>query len=250
MSVATSEPVWSGIHASFDAVGATANPFDEERWLESCRARVQRFRQQCAEDTRPPLHDRPTVMPAVLATLAARGPLRVVDVGGGAGVSYLQAQQCAPGCAERWTVVERPSLCAPLAALHAGDARIAFQPALASAGACSLVLFASSLHYLQDWQGALAQAAGTGCTWMLLEEVPAVNVSTYATGQRYYDRRIPVWMLSHAELVEHLRALGFALRMHERYPSPVNGALREFPMDNFPPSHRVGYASTYLFTRA
>lgn len=256
MSVAATTPVWSGIHASFDDVEATANPFDESRWVEACRTRVQRFREQVAADERPPLHDRPTAAPAVIAAMAgtgaARRSLRVLDYGGGAGVSYLQVERSAPGCVASWAVLERAAICPALRALHAGDARIRFDSTLEACGAFDFALFGSSLHYLRDWRGALTQVAAhanNSCTWVLLEEVPAVGVATFATGQRYYDGRIPVWMLSHSELVEHMRSIGFALALNERYPSPVNGAIRELPMDNFPATHRVGYASTYLFAR-
>ncbi|MBM3484668.1 MAG: methyltransferase, TIGR04325 family [Alphaproteobacteria bacterium] len=244
----TSSPLWSGIHTSFAEVDSTDNPFDAERWESACRGRVERFRSSCLEGPLPPAHDRPTVLPALLAVMPG-GPVRVIDFGGGAGMSYLQAARSAPGRVASWTVVERPALCSRLSSLHGVDDPIRFVPSISAAGRADLAVFASSLHYAEDWRRPLAEVAAAGCGTVLLEEVPAVSVPSFATAQRYHEHRIAVWMIGLAELIETMQGLGFVLRLSERFASPIEGLASELPMENFPPTHRVGFASTFLFLR-
>jgi len=172
-------------------------------------------------------------------------PVKVLDFGGGMGVSYALTRASLLGVGSlQYHVVENPKLCEAGAALFANDARIHFHrdipPDLAGV---DVVYVNSVLQYIEDYRGLLRRLCALGPRFVLLARCSAGKVQTYATAQvTLPGKRIPYWFLGVDELVSILRESGYR---------PVFMARGGYPVlqPNFDEGHRIGSASNLLFAR-
>jgi len=238
-------PLWSGCHASFAEVPAASNAYDGERWAGAVAERAARWQRVSAgRGPLPPEPDRPSGLPMVLGSVNA-AVLSVLDVGGGGANAFFHVRASVSVPSLRWTVVERPGVCAAVARIPMPH-EVRFESAIPEE-TFDVVFFGSSLQYFDDWRGTLRRAARAAGRFLLLEDVPLVRGPTFAAAQRYFDGAIPAWFLNHEELLSVVRDEGLHLAAWDRYRARILGRWDGFPMDNYPPEMRVGLPSALLF---
>lgn len=136
-------------------------------------------------------------------------PLRVLDVGGGLGSSYWQnrgvLEAGLAGKSLEWTVVEQPSMLERAKALPPHGVRYVERVADADTEEVDCVLFSSSLQYLQDPDGALAEASKTSARVLVIDRTPMSLVDAdlpcvQITPKHIYSASYPVWVFSQSRI--------------------------------------------------
>lgn len=187
--------IWEGVYRSFEEAAANQEGpgFDGDTW----HARSAASARACLaalEAGRPIPHfhkQRSVLLPVVVALmLARRERLRILDFGGNLRIGYLTLLESIPEATRRvdYAIVDLPKTCEEGRHLFSGA--IAYESRLSPHGTFDLVHTSSTLQYVQDWQRALEQLAGYRAEFMLLSDVFAGPIPTFATLQRYYDSRI------------------------------------------------------------
>ncbi|MBL9140704.1 MAG: methyltransferase, TIGR04325 family [Phycisphaerae bacterium] len=234
-----------GIHASFADVPGTANAYDGEAWSRSIAARIERWRAAVAQAAPlAPVPERGTLLAAVIAGMGVNR-CSVLDIGGGGATSLLQVRENLPGVSLQWTVVEREAVCASAQQL-VKQPDLVFRSSFPS-GANDVAYMGSSLQYFEDWRGTLRRAAAAATRFVLIEDVPVVACESFAAAQRYYAGAIPSWFIGHDELMRTATECGLRCVLRDRFRASILGQWNGFPMDNYPETHRVGLASSFLF---
>jgi len=154
----------------------------------------------------------PVASALCLAAAQADRRLRVLDFGGSLGSTFFQHRllldQLGP---VSWTVVEQPHF------VRAGTELMPHGPIFFREdleGSLdevqpNLVLFGSSLQYLQDPTAALDLVAGSSALILVLDRLPvwqeeSSRISIQKVPKRIYDASYPAWIFSESELLRLL----------------------------------------------
>lgn len=237
------EPIWDGVYPSFREAPAAGPGFSSGRWTERSLERLRGQAEPALSSTL--LH------PLAALALAEKGSLRVLDFGGGLGLTYAALLKAAgdPQGLE-YHVVENSEVCAAGRAAFARDPRVRFHESLPALEGVDLAHAQSSLQYVEDWKGLLARLCAYGAPRLVLTDVPAGRFPTYASLQAYYGSRIPCWFFGLDELEGELARAGYRVLLRTRFLGPYLGVYQDYPMDNFPPERRIGASWNLLLARS
>ena len=184
----------------------------------------------------------------VAATTGAQTrTVRVLDVGGALGSGYVQLLGTLPeNVTIQYAVVELPAMCAAGRQLFSKDTRITFHtsfPDLA-AGAYDIVYARGVFPYVDDYRDLLQRLASVKATFILLAELAAGNIPTFATKQmNLTGKKLAYWLLNRDEVVGSLAEAGYEVV----FDIPAD---HEYDQRNFPQTHRLGRMRDILFRRS
>lgn len=246
--------IWSGVYASFaDAKRyAVGDGFEGREWRERSLAGA-RTALAALRAGKPLPHgyvQRSTLLPPVAATLlASTDPIRVLDFGGGLGVGYMTLLEAIPAARQRvvYSIVEVEGIRDAGAQLHGSE--VAYLAGIPEAGRCDLVHSASAMQYIEDWKGLTRSLAACEAPLVLLSDVFAGPIPTFATLQNYYGSRIPHWFLNLEELLYEWRRSGYELVMRAPTASRRLDVDDILPMNGFPATHRLERTVHLLLAR-
>jgi putative methyltransferase (TIGR04325 family) len=160
----------------------------------------------------------------------------ILDFGGGLGIGHVSlAESIASNLHNvQYTIVEGPRVAA-LGRGALGD-KVTYLTSVPSTGNFSLIHIASSLQYIRDCRRFLSSLSSLGSNYILLSDVFAGHIKTFATLQNYYESLIPHWFLNLDELLAVLSGCGHSLKL-QRYASSLRLGIQDvLPMDKFPDS--------------
>jgi putative methyltransferase (TIGR04325 family) len=235
---------WEGVYDRFEDVPVQGGGFNDDAWTVDTRRLTELARNEYAARGHAVLHGDAALLPLIAASLAAARALRVLDFGGGMGISFLQlcAALTEPTRLE-YHVVETPRLCAEGERLHAGDMRIRFHATLPTLPDPDIVYVNSALQYVRDVPELVKTLCSLAPKFILLVRCSAGTTRTFATAQvTLPGKRIPYWFLNLEELAAQFRGLGYALAFAARSSAELHQAA-------LPPECRQGSTMNLLFSR-
>ncbi|OAN54650.1 hypothetical protein A6A04_12050 [Paramagnetospirillum marisnigri] len=254
--------IWEGIFPDFaaapaaDAVlGGGEGAFEGEEWLGKMAARgeasLAALRSGGSIPTAALSREYPLAVVAGL-TPVGDGPLRIVDFGGGLANSYAGVRAAlVTGRALEFHCVENTSVCELGRRVFADVADLFFHDDLDEVPVRADIVHAgSALQYIEDWRGMLARLLRFGPRYLVLSDLPAGDIPTFASVQVYYQRRMRHWFWNLGEVLDVLKGLGCEVVFRSRYEGVYLGKPGPYPMDNFPPECRLGFSSNIVATYA
>jgi putative methyltransferase (TIGR04325 family) len=184
---------------------------------------------------------------ALLAGSLMRGQnrLKVLDLGGGVGLAYVQLLSALHCNVElRYIVVELENMCRAGRQLFGDDSRIEFYRELPSdAGHLDVVYASSVLPYVDDYVAAVQRLVGLKASYLLFTQLAAGDFPTYAATQLNLPGQVlPYRFLNIDELIRLVTAGGYSC-VYTAEAGPV------YDQRNYPPAYRLGRMKTLLFVR-
>jgi putative methyltransferase (TIGR04325 family) len=242
--------VWEGIYAHRRDVPTQNNSYDDavevRKQYDWTRAGLDLVNAGKLADLR---HELLAVV-AAIATARA-GAVSILDFGGAVGSGYVQLMATLPmNAAIQYCVVDLPNMCAAGRGLFAGDPRITFQTRLPTLDdrldedRLDIVYASSVLQYIDDYCELLQQLASARAAFILLGQLAAGDIPTFATKQMNLGKKIMAyWFLNRDEVVGAFAAAGYKL-VYEGLSD------LEYDQSNFPETHRIGRMRNLLFRRS
>lgn len=102
-----------------------------------------------------------------------------------------------------------------------------------------------SLQYVIDWKNFLKKINKKNHKFVILNNIPAGNIKSYITKQRFYGKEIPNTFFSDKEIVKLL--FNYELVFSSLYLNKIHGEYRSYPQDNFKKKDRIDYPKTFIF---
>jgi len=240
--------LWEGIHPSFQDVPTVGAGFDSEIWIQKTRAYTERVIAASQNDGAIPKDVAGEyLLLSLLASLvckASGGKVRILDFGGGMGVSFVHLTSCLVDCQGiNYYVVERAGICEGGAQLFEHDERIHFSAQLPPRlPELDIVYLSSALQYVEDYGTLLKTLAEYEAKYFFLGKLSAGDIPTYATAQMNVPGNvIPYWFINVNEVIEILASCNYALI----YKSTLE---QEYDQSNFPQEYRIGRTCNLLFS--
>jgi len=236
--------IWEGVYKRFEDVPVCGKGFGDSLWLKNSLQKIER-RIQDFQSGNSDAGEKNPLASLIQEKMQGRERLRIIDFGGSLGFTYLSVVNALPaGVLLDYRVVEVEQICREGARLFKGDERISFHPSLdgVELKKADIVYLSSALHYMKDWKELLNRLLGFEPDYLLLADLTAGDIPTYATAQNYYGSKIPVWFFNIAEIVNFVKSQGWNF-----VSIKVNTA--ELHQNNFPSEYRLGNTSDVLFNR-
>ncbi len=245
------ESIWNGVYGTFQDVPASGDGFSGDCWTKKSLSKVAVSLEAARSDQGPSVAvNRDSLLPFLISMLTSfKGEVVVVDFGGGVGQTFIDTMDALPDSTQvSFHIVEMESVCEHAARLFEGDDRIHFHTEFPKLDRpIDVIHLGSSLQYVEDWKAMLQNLAEQAPEFLLLGDLMAGDVQTYATAQTYYESQIPCWFFNQQEVVDHLQAFGFSLAFASLYVARILGKEQELPQHNFSPEFRVGRGKNLLF---
>lgn len=239
---------WDGIYPSFREVPKRGSGYSDARYVAQSIEETRRAILAAANS-----HIVPTqvvedyaFLPLLASVVAENngGSLRILDYGGGPGISFVHlTSSLAKAVNIDYHVVELEWACEAGRRLFSDDARIQFHAALPETlPDIDIVLMQGVLMSVEDYAGLLKRICGYRARFLFIVDLMAGGFQTFASAQSFLSGIVPHWFFNLEEIVQLVSSEGYALIF--------KGALMEqFRLDNLPESHRLekGRACTLLF---
>lgn len=249
-------PLWEGVYEKFSEVPIEGPGFSGGDWLENSSEKLAELRSLAAKSGSVSQLTGYTesLLPVVAAMVQARsGNVRILDFGGGLGFSYYQVLQGLPSSAGlEFHINDIEAVCAAGEKMFSNEPQIVFHSSLADVKdkQFDIVHIGSSLQYIDQWQDQLAQLCKVDPEYVLMANIPAGDIETFATAQNYYSSKIACWFFNVADLNESMSDNGYELVFKSSYFTKVYGVEQPYPLENFEPERRVEYPCMLLFQKA
>lgn len=242
------KPIWEGVYPSFADVPGTGPGMNGSTWVNSCLEKAKRLR-DLSEQTGYALPREGVLSLVTATTLAGQKSVRVLDFGGGIGFAYYGLRACLPAAAQLLLeVVDLPAICSTGRSFFRDKTDISFHESIDYLDhGPDIIHLGSALQYISDWKGLLGSLAAMQPRWIILTDILAGTIPTYASAQNYYDSRIPVWFFNESEVIQTVQDLGYTISYRADCLSPILGKTGAAPQDNFPEHLRAGMPLNMLF---
>jgi putative methyltransferase (TIGR04325 family) len=248
-------PVWEGVYCSFAEVPVVGPGFDGEMWIANSLKKIQMLKDEARRDDHlPPVSSNQDCLLPLLAALFYKlnGSVRILDFGGGMGIGYYQTVYGLPPAEGlEFHIVERESVCrAGKAFFGAAAGSPCFLSEVPDApGMYDIVHLGSVIHYVSEWRHLISGLSALSAQYLLLTDVPAGNVPTFATAQHYYGSKIPVWFFNIEDILQAVISFGYELIFQSAYLPLILGELQELPMRNFERKYRLKRMRNLVFKK-
>ena len=178
-----------------------------------------------------------------------KGDLCVLDFGGGMGASYFPLISSIPNPEKvEFHIVEGKTICERSREILGEFTKLHFHKQLPQlAKPVHIVHAGSSIQYVSNWKGLLAEFINYRPHLLILEDLMAGDIPSFITTQNYYGKKIRSWFLNINELIEEVQTLGYQLIYKSRYTHKILGVAGPLPMENFSPRYRLNYGSHLMF---
>ncbi len=249
------EHIWEGIYARFDQCPGFGPGFESDRWVRQETDRMDRLLKAAESNRAVPsvVSYRTNLLPFLAVMCAANSKKNrtcILDFGGGLGSTYISVMAaCANEQVVDYHVVDSKRICQAGKTYFRDNAHLHFYDHLPDEiQAVDIICLSSSIQYVEDWKGLLREITKYDPQYILLADLPAGDIPTYATVQNYYESRIPHWFFNVADVIDTMTSVEFNLLFRTSYDGTYLGKEQAMPQENFPAEYQVGKSCNLLFS--
>jgi len=245
----SSDYIWEGVYRQYSDVPVSKNDYSADHLVSDTMIHTRR---QIELSTKPDIVPTGlTVEHSFLSFLISlisrdRASIRVLDFGGGMGISYVHLKTGAISCDKvDYHIVENKAMCEAGAKLFDHDPQIHFHDTLPTEiSKVDVVYICSSLQYIESYAELLDALCCYSPDYFLFVKLSSGNIPTYATAQKNLRGVIlPYWFINIQEIIQIMAGNGYSLI----FKSTLD---REYDQGNFSVEYRLGRACNLLFRRA
>lgn len=245
------ESLCEGLFSSFGEVPAAGDGFDGQVWIDNSLKKIGLVRDNArANAPLPPISNyREVILPLVVSMLhRSQDMVRVLDYGGGVGLTYYQTVHALPSSQGlEYHIVEKETVCSAGREFFKGETPAPLFTTHIPKLQFDIIHFSSVLQYIEDWQSFLEHMCAINPKYLILVDVWAGNIPTFATSSIYYESRIPIWLLNIHELIDTLQEHGYSLTYKSTFQPCVLGKEQPLPMERIPQDHRINQTCNLIF---
>ncbi|TAN42032.1 MAG: methyltransferase, TIGR04325 family [Nitrospirae bacterium] len=249
------EPIWEGVYSEFKDVPVTGGGFGGGIWVKNALQKAAELRELAMEEKTIPSVTRfhESLLPFLAAMVySEKESVSILDFGGGIGLSYYQVKCGLPKPATLdFHVVDLEAVCIAGREFYSKESSVSFHCSLDECSSLSfdIVHIGSSIQYIEDWKGTLKSLCAMQADYIMLTNIPAGDVPTFATAQNYYGSKIASWFLNARDIIDVMKSYGFVLSFKSTYDLKILGVVQPYPQENFPEQYRMGYPCSICFRR-
>ncbi len=248
--------VWEGMYNSWEEAPQDDNTHEGKIWINKVTNQAQEalaaYRSGKNVSLASSTQDYILSLAGGILLSLIEGNLCILDFGGGMGASYFPLISSIPDPEKvEFHIVEVKTICKQGQKILGDFPKLHFHEKLPKLSKPIHIIHAgSSIQYVSDWKGLLAEFINYRPHILILEDLPAGDIPTFITTQNFYGKKVRSRFLNINELIEEVQALGYGLiyksRCTQNFLGKIGGPL---PMKNFPSQYQLKYGSHLMFKR-
>jgi putative methyltransferase (TIGR04325 family) len=241
--------IWEGIYKSFKEVPVKGKGYDDKVWINSLLDKYYKYINDSDDGIKYNLRNSLLLL-LIKEMFDKSNKFIVLDFGGGLGLSYLNIKNnliC--NYKIEYHVVEKQNVCKVAKIIYLKDKNIIYHNSLPLKIKPNIIFLGSSLQYIEEWQMLINRLCKYSPEYILLEDVPAGEIKTFAAIQNYYDSRIPYWFFNKNDIITNIKQNNYYLIYESFYKSNILKSMNQYPMDNYPDRFRIKYSCNLLFVK-
>ena len=189
------------------------------------------------------------LVPLVAILAEKKESFRVLDFGGGLGLSFIDLNQSLQdqNLKINYTILEIPEVCS-IGREFNDYKNLFFIDEFPKNKFFDLIFSSSALQYVSDWKAFLRNAAELGAEYIYLVDVFCGQIPSFVTLQTYYESKIPHWFLNFDELKGEMWQCGYEVK----FKTPLNVdrlGSNQIDMSNFPKKYQIESTLNILFKK-
>jgi len=213
--------IWEGVYQSFDDVPISGGGFNGDEWINNSAKKILKLLDNAnlSGTVSTVVAYRASLLPLLVSLMGTQKKnINILDFGGGLGFTYIPVVHSqAEKIQLEYHIVEVESVCEKGAQLFDGDDQICFHTSIPPKLEFDIIHLGSSLQYIREWQKLLKQLASYQPKYILLTDLMAGDIPTYATAQNYYGSKIASWFFNIDEVLTEMSSGGFDLSFKSTY---------------------------------
>lgn len=238
--------IWKGVYQHYQDVPVAGEGHDGDVWVSASRAYGERLLAASKEGPIPVGGANNRALLPLLASVIYKnlGRVRILDFGGGMGVTYLHVISSLVECDSiEYHIVETKRTCEAGARLFENDGRVHFHTMLPDVSEVDVVFTAGVLQYIEDYKGIINKLADYNPMYFFYNALQAGDIPTYATAQRNIKGSvIPCWFFKIDEILDVMATRKYALIFRS-----VSEQVHD--QSNFPEEYRQERRCHLLFAK-
>jgi putative methyltransferase (TIGR04325 family) len=171
--------------------------------------------------------------------------ITVLDIGGGVGIDFFSILNCTKNVSKlNYYVVEIPEILQKVDSVFKAYPQIHYiAPSDENSIEPDVILFNSSLQYIDNFKERLSQCATKGAKFIVFIRLSAGHFNAYLTNQiNIPDIQTPYWFVNIEEIINLLYGSGYELLYQSRGDC-------EYYQGNFPEYYRMGRTWNLIFCK-
>lgn len=206
--------IWDGVYDDFVQVPKCGEGFESKRWTEATYAKTKKCLSLLKKDdfTNPNTKGNLTPFSIVSSIIyAKKKSLKVLDFGGGMGLSFLELSSVLPKNKNlTYVIVENNQVNTKSKDIYKKNKKIKFTNVLPKNYNFDIVYMSSVLQFVENWQELIDTLAKYNAKYFIFNDLPSGNIeSTYASAQNHYESKIPCWFFKLDEIVNKMKFNGY-----------------------------------------
>ena len=203
--------LWEGVYDRFQDVPVEGKGFGSDEWISKSLEKVATFRDLAYDKNTVPsvIQTGDSLLPLLASMVYSEfGRTRILDFGGSIGFGHYQVLKSLPDTKEfEYHVLELKEVCDVGREFFRKETHIHFHSVMPEFDNefIDVVYIGSSLQYIEEWTKTLCQLCDYMSKYVLLSNIPAGDVPTFASAQTYYSSKIPCWFFSVNEIIEEFK---------------------------------------------
>tara|TARA_A100001515_G_scaffold89742_1_gene71352 strand:- start:19 stop:747 length:729 start_codon:yes stop_codon:yes gene_type:complete len=187
------------IHNNYDDIKNTPGTYDNTDWVDKQKNRVQNFEKEKE------ISISRNIFLIDFVNKMKADKVRIVDYGGGFGLSYLPLVSKTDKKIE-YHIVEVPGVSTAASKMYADNKDIFFYSSLLDLNNLDfdIAYIRTSLQYAADWKWVLESLADLSPKNIILADASIGDIKTFLTFQSWGSEKIPYWFINEKDLVETL----------------------------------------------
>lgn len=241
--------IWSGVYKSFGETPSDGEGFESDQWLNASSKKIIDFKSELKSNKK--INSFNNTVLHVVASLEypKKGSLKILDFGGGLGITYLQLINSIPDSEKiDFAIVEGKNVCERGAQTFPEDPRVRFLDSLpARSEKFDILHISSALQYIDQWKELINKLCSYRAKYFVFSDLPAGSAETYATVQQYYDSKISCWFFSEDDVLQEMSNNNYDLIHASLFDAKILGKFSRYPMGNFEDRYQIGKSKNYIF---
>ena len=191
------------------------------------------------------LTSRSVNLPFLVSTLNKKNKIKILDFGGGLGISYLYLLQCLPHLKSKieYTIIELNEICE---IGKKNNLNINFLKEIPKKK-FDIIFSSSAIQYTEKWKKTLYQLTNLKSKYILLSDVFLTKNPSFVTLQNYYSTKIPQWFFNEKIFMQIFKKNYYKLIFKDIVRAKRLDFENILPMKNFNLKYRIKHTLHLLF---
>jgi putative methyltransferase (TIGR04325 family) len=236
---------WQGINKNFDKEAKLDNVFENDKWIEKQKQKLESFLRQPLESFKNDYSE--YCLPVVVAGLDKKS-VSILDFGGGVGEEYFRIKNSIQNKKIKYYLLENKEIIQILRE-KGFHKKFNLLTNLKKNKKKDIIHFGSSLHYIESWKSTLKNCISYKPKYIIFADLLCGDIAhTFSTNQIYYNKKIPIWIFKENDIINFLKKYDYVVSFKSNFMSEfIKNHKNILPMNNFPKHLRIKYPRQLIF---